>query len=81
MVDRSLTELGEYIAAELDPDVSGCQVINDQLVVTARAGAICRVLTFLRDDAGCLFEQLTDVTAVDYRSASSASRWSTSFSA
>ncbi len=66
MVDRSLTELGEYIAAELDPDVSGCQVINDQLVVTARAGAIGRVLSFLRDDAGCLFEQLTDITAVDY---------------
>jgi len=66
MVDRSLTELGEYIAAELDPDVSGFEVINSQLVVTARSGAICRVLTFLRDDAGCLFEQLTDISAVDF---------------
>ena len=66
MVDRSLTELAEYVVAELDPDVSGCEAIAGQLVVTARTGAICRVLTFLRDDAGCLFEQLTDITAVDY---------------
>ncbi len=66
MVDRSLTELGDHIAAELDADISGVETINDQLVVSVRSGAICRVLTYLRDDAGCLFEQLIDITAVDY---------------
>ncbi|MCB9948520.1 MAG: NADH-quinone oxidoreductase subunit C [Rhodospirillaceae bacterium] len=61
----TLRDLGEYLG-QLDPDVAGYEVINGELVVRARRGAITRVLSFLRDDANCQFAQLVDLCGVDY---------------
>ena len=66
MAIQSLEDLGEHILAALDPDVSDVRVGHGELMLEARSGAIGRVLTFLRDDANCLFAQLANLSGVDY---------------
>lgn len=65
-MDEALQELGAHIAGNLAADISGYQVAYDELTVTARAEAIGRVLTFLRDDSNCKFTQLSDLCGADY---------------
>lgn len=64
----TLEELGDYLVRTLDPDVSAYALEHGQLVVDARRGAIVKVLTFLRDDSNCQFQQLMDLFGVDYPS-------------
>lgn len=71
---QALQDLGDYIAAALPNEVLKAELVRDELVVTVRLAAITKVLTFLRDDANCLFKQLMDVCGVDYPATSSASR-------
>lgn len=66
MANEALAEIGEMVVAALDPDVSRHEIVRDQLIVHARRGAIGKVLTFLRDDTNCTYNQLIDITAVDY---------------
>lgn len=61
-----LQDLGEYIATALSQEILAVQVLKGELVLTARAAAIGKVLMFLRDDAQCQFKQVMDITAVDY---------------
>jgi NADH-quinone oxidoreductase subunit C len=62
-----LKDLGDYISAALPNDVLTAEVNRvGELTVTVRTAAVARVLTFLRDDSGCLFKQLVDVCGVDY---------------
>ena len=64
---QALKDLGDYIAAALPDDVLATEVNRcGELTVTARAAAIHRLLTFLKDDAGCLFKQLVDLCGVDW---------------
>ncbi|MTJ84127.1 MAG: NADH-quinone oxidoreductase subunit C [Telmatospirillum sp.] len=63
---QALQDLGDYITAALSQDVLSTKLPKGELVITVRAAAIGKVLTFLRDDTNCLFKQLMDVTAVDY---------------
>jgi NADH-quinone oxidoreductase subunit C len=63
---QTLKDLGDHVVSALDPDVSGFEVRLGELAVTARAGAIDRILTLLRDDSTCRFEMLVDITAVDF---------------
>ena len=62
----TLEELGTYITEALPKAVSGFEIRNDELIVHTTALSVTRALTFLRDDAACLFTQLMDVTAVDF---------------
>jgi len=66
MNDQALTELGEHIQAHLGADLRSTEVQLGELVLWVNRPAVVRVLTFLRDDSTCRFEQLMDVTAVDY---------------
>ncbi|WP_298370510.1 NADH-quinone oxidoreductase subunit C [Azospirillum sp.] len=66
MSEQALKELGDVIAAKLGDDVLTVEVKLGQLMVTVKRAAILTALTALRDDPACSFEQLTDVTAVDY---------------
>jgi len=66
MSEQALKELGDVIAAKLGGDVLTVEVKLGELMVTVKRPAIIPVLTALRDDAACSFEQLTDITAVDY---------------
>jgi NADH-quinone oxidoreductase subunit C len=61
-----LNSLGEKIVGGLGDAAIGHSVAFDQLTVTVQASRIVDVVTFLRDDPGCRFVSLIDVTAVDY---------------
>ncbi|CAA7625812.1 NADH-quinone oxidoreductase subunit C [Magnetospirillum sp. UT-4] len=64
---QALKDLGDHIAAALPNDVLDTEVNRvGELSVTVRTGSVVRVLTFLRDDANCLFKQLVDVCGVDW---------------
>jgi len=65
-MDEALNELGQQVAQAFSADVSGFGVALGELRVDAQAGAIVRLLTYLRDEPSCLFQQLIDVTAVDW---------------
>jgi NADH-quinone oxidoreductase subunit C len=61
-----LADLGETIKAALTGAVTGSSIAFDQLTLSVEASKIVDVVTFLRDDPGCRFVSLIDVTAVDY---------------
>ncbi|MDR6770107.1 NADH-quinone oxidoreductase subunit C [Azospirillum sp. BE72] len=66
MSEQALKELGDVIAAKIGGDVLKVEVRLGELMVTVKRPAILTVLTALRDDPAIRFEQLTDITAVDY---------------
>jgi NADH-quinone oxidoreductase subunit C len=66
MDDGRLDALGQRIVSALPGAASGHSVAFDQLTVAVAADKIVEVVRFLRDDPGCRFVNLTDVTAVDY---------------
>ena len=64
--DGVLEELGQHVASVLSDQVMGCSIAHDELMVTARAEQIVKVVTFLRDDPMCLFKVLVDICGTDY---------------
>jgi NADH-quinone oxidoreductase subunit C len=67
MADQgALQELGQHIGSVLSDQVISTSVALDELVVTARADQIVKVVTFLRDDPLCLFKVLIDICGADY---------------
>jgi len=65
-MNTALQELGEYVAGALADEVTGTEMIGDELSITIRRDSITAVLKFLRDDANCRFKQLVDICGVDY---------------
>jgi NADH-quinone oxidoreductase subunit C len=65
-MDETLDKLGQAIAGTLAGAVTGHTVANGELTLTAKAGDIVKVMTFLRDDPACQFINFVDVTAVDW---------------
>ena len=65
-MSAALRDLGEYARAALGAVVHEVEIAKGELVVRAGRADIVALLTFLRDDAKCLFKVLVDVTAVDY---------------
>lgn len=62
-----LKDLGDYIAAALPNDVLSSEVNRvGELTLVVRTPSIVKMLTFLRDDSGCLFKQLVDLCGVDW---------------
>jgi NADH-quinone oxidoreductase subunit C len=66
MDDGRLDALGQTIVSALPGAATGHSIAFNQLTVTVQAGKIVDVVRFLRDDPGCRFVNLIDVTAVDY---------------
>lgn len=64
--DGALEELGQHVASVLSDQVTGNSIAHDELMVTARAEQIVKVVTFLRDDPMCLFKVLVDICGTDY---------------
>jgi len=62
----ALGDLSEYLATQLEADLTDCGISNGELVLWARPQTLIKVLTFLRDDTQCLFKALMDVCGVDY---------------
>ncbi len=65
-MDLALKDLGDYVAEALPQEVLGTELEVDELMVRARRDLIVKVLTFLRDDVNCRFQQLMDLCGVDY---------------
>ena len=65
-MDLALKDLGDYVAEALPQEVLGTEIAFDELMVRARPDLIVKVLTFLRDDVNCRFQQLMDLCGVDY---------------
>src|SRR5688572_23239778 len=63
---ENLSALGEHIAAELGPAVTGHSVAFGELTITAEAADIITILTFLRDDPECRFVCFIDICGADY---------------
>lgn len=66
MPDEALKDLAEYIQEQLEKYVVRHEFLNEELVLYAKPAGILKTLSFLRDDKETSFEQLVDVTAVDY---------------
>jgi NADH-quinone oxidoreductase subunit C len=65
-VSEALRELGEYIGNTVGEAVAGQDIIRDELILNVAPKYLVRVLTFLRDDANCLFQQLLTIAGVDF---------------
>ena len=63
---QALVEIGSHAAAVLSQDIVKSETIHGELILWVRREAIVKVLTFLRDDARCLFKVLVDLCGVDY---------------
>ena len=64
-MSQALIDLGKHVAQALSGEVTGTELRNGELIVSARASGVVRTLTFLRDDPSCQFTTLVDVTATD----------------
>jgi len=61
-----LKTLGTHIAEKLTWGVESTEFAQDELVINAKRDTLPKLITTLRDDPDCLFDQLVDITAVDY---------------
>jgi NADH-quinone oxidoreductase subunit C len=61
-----LVALGQAIQAKLSGAVTGFKFAYGELTLLAERERIVEVLTVLRDDPDCRFEQLIDICGVDY---------------
>ena len=66
MDDGKLDALGQTIVGALPGAALGHVVAFNQLAVAVKAEKIVDVVRYLRDDPGCRFINITDITAVDY---------------
>jgi NADH-quinone oxidoreductase subunit C len=65
-MEDTLHKLGATIAGALEGSVGGYRIAHGELKITAQAGDIVKVMTFLRDDDRCQFWCVIDITAVDW---------------
>ncbi len=65
-MDEALERLAQTIKNALGASVKAHVVARNELTVTVEASDIVKVARFLRDDPGCLFTCIIDVTAVDW---------------
>jgi NADH-quinone oxidoreductase subunit C len=65
-MDETLDKLGTAIVGALAHLGVSYGIAFGELKITAKAADIIDVVTFLRDDPGCLFICIIDVTAVDW---------------
>jgi NADH-quinone oxidoreductase subunit C len=64
--EEALRELRDEILASLEEFAIEATVDRGELTLVVQANAIVKVLTFLRDDANCLFKMLVDLCGVDH---------------
>ena len=62
----ALKDLKDLVVSQFSDNVLETQYRYGELSIVVKRDAILKVLTFLRDDAGCLFKQLIDICGVDY---------------
>ena len=65
-MNQALIDLGDYLSASMPVPETVGRIVNDELVLEVPAATVVRALSFLRDDANCLFKVLVDLCGVDY---------------
>ena len=63
---QDLKDLKSYLGAALGKAILKSSLDKAELMLTVRRDAVREVLTFLRDDATCRFQQLVDICGADY---------------
>jgi len=63
---EALEELGRYVAGQMGQDVAETEIKYGELMLRVRRDGVARVLSFLCNDANCLFQVLVDICGVDY---------------
>jgi NADH-quinone oxidoreductase subunit C len=66
MANQSLQEHGDYLTTALAKEAPMFEIVCGEAILTLPRAAIVRALTFLRDDAQCLYKMLVDICGVDY---------------
>jgi NADH-quinone oxidoreductase subunit C len=64
--EAGLRELLDEIAPTLGDVLIDGSIVRGELTLRVQAGAIARVLTYLRDEPNCQFKLLVDLCGVDY---------------
>ncbi len=64
--EEALRDLAESIGPALSEVLVASAVERGELTIRVQAGAIRRVLTYLRDEPSCQFKILVDLCGVDY---------------
>jgi NADH-quinone oxidoreductase subunit C len=62
----SLQELGRHIEVSLPDAVRSVEILLGELIIRIEPSKVVKVMTFLRDDTNCRFQQMMDLTAADY---------------
>jgi NADH-quinone oxidoreductase subunit C len=65
-MNPALKDLGDYIQAARPDAVVEATQDHDELILRCRPQHVAQLLTFLRDDASCLFKQLVAICGADY---------------
>src|SRR5882757_9748042 len=65
-MDEQLQKLADHIAQGIPDAVAESHIRLGELTLETTPGKIVELLTFLRDDAGCLFKQVIDICGVDW---------------
>lgn len=65
-MDEALKDLGAFITDEMPSCVEGWNLRYGELTLAAVREKVPELLTFLRDDARCLFSCFIDIAGVDY---------------
>lgn len=65
-MNPDLKDLGDYIQATRPDAVVEATQDHDELILVCPPQHIAQLLTFLRDDASCLFKQLVAICGADY---------------
>ncbi|MDV7270083.1 NADH-quinone oxidoreductase subunit C [Thioclava sp. A2] len=65
-MSEALQELATHIELKRGEDVVSTEIAFGELTVTVAASRLVDFVTFLRDDANCMFSTLVDGTGVDH---------------
>jgi len=66
MANQALQEHGDYLKTALAKESPKFEIVCGEAILTLPRNEIVRALTFLRDDANCLYKMLVDICGVDY---------------
>lgn len=66
MANQALQEHGDYLRTALAKESPKFDVVCGEGILTLSRAAIVGALTYLRDDANCLYKMLVDLCGVDY---------------
>ena len=65
-MDEALNDLGEHIAGKAGDAIVSWSIALGELSIVTYRDDLGAIMKLLRDDSGCQFKVLVDVTAADY---------------